>query len=400
MKSATRLFLLLCLSGTALSLPAKADDLPDAVQTLLANLEQQTGAKATYESAEADGESATIKGLTIQLAASGTSPGLTYKTDTVELADISDEGDGLYQIGSATFSGTRLEMNEQGMAMSFSIPEASAEGWYVTDAGEDASAAEKVRASMNIARKISVGKMDLTTMGQTVTIDGYEQTWDGDPKTGAGNVTMKVSNLAIPESALAAADTMGVLKQLGYAGLNFDFSSEGKVDMSEEAMGFDFDFALAGKDIGTFKFGANAAGIPLAAYAELMAASKAGKEPDFNAFMPQLMGVSFGRFSVRFEDASITKKVLPMIAAMQGMDEATLVSNAGAMMQIGLMQLQNQAFTEQTVAAVNAFLKEPQSITIAAAPAAPVTVADIMGFNPAAPGEAITKLGVSVKAND
>lgn len=400
MKSATRLFLLLCLSGTALSLPAQAEDLPDAVQVMLDNLEHQTGAKPSYDSVEADEDSATIKGLTIQVAANAGGPGLTYKTDTVELSDISDEGDGLYQIGSATFSGTRLDMNEQGMAMSFSIPEASAEGWYVAEAGDDATPAEKVRASMNVARKMSVGKMDLTVMGQTVTIDGYEQAFDGDPATGAGNFTMKLSNVAIPESALAAVDSMGMLKQLGYAGLNFDVSSQGKVDMTEEAMGFDFDFALAGKDIGTFKAGANAAGIPLAAYAELLAAGKAGKEPDFNAFMPQLMGVSFGRMSVRFEDGSITKKVLPMIAAMQGMDEAALVGNAGAMMQLGLMQLQNQAFTEQTVAAVNAFLKDPKSITVSAAPAAPVTVADLMGLNPAAPGEAITKLGVSVKAND
>ena len=70
------------------------------------------------------------------------------------------------------------------------------------------------------------------------------------------------------------------------------------------------------------------------------------------------------------------------------------------MLQMGLMQLQNEAFAQQTMAAVTSFLKEPKSLTITAKPAAPVKVSDFMAMNPNAPGEAITKLGVSVSAND
>jgi hypothetical protein len=116
--------------------------------------------------------------------------------------------------------------------------------------------------------------------------------------------------------------------------------------------------------------------------------------------MPQIQNISFSGLSLRFDDHSITKKVLPMIAAMQGMDEKTLIASVGPMMQMGLMQLQNQAFAEQALAAVNGFLADPKSLTIKASPAAPVKVSDIMTMNPAAPGEAITKLGVSVSAND
>jgi hypothetical protein len=116
--------------------------------------------------------------------------------------------------------------------------------------------------------------------------------------------------------------------------------------------------------------------------------------------MPQLMNVSLSGLQFRFEDASITKKVLPIIAKMQGMDEAAMVANAGAMMQIGLMQLKNQAFTDQVVGAVNAFLKDPKSFTISLKPAAPVKVQQLMTLDPANPGAAVDVLGVSVTAND
>jgi hypothetical protein len=116
--------------------------------------------------------------------------------------------------------------------------------------------------------------------------------------------------------------------------------------------------------------------------------------------MPQLMNVSLNGFALRFEDASITKKVLPIIAQMQGMDEAAMVANAGAMMQLSLMQLRNQAFTDQVVAAVNTFLKDPKSFTVSFKPAAPVKVEQVMTLDPANPGAAVDVLGVAVTAND
>jgi hypothetical protein len=70
------------------------------------------------------------------------------------------------------------------------------------------------------------------------------------------------------------------------------------------------------------------------------------------------------------------------------------------MLQLTLMQLNNQAFTDQVVGAVNAFLKDPKSLTVALKPASPVKVEQLMSLNPADPGAAINLLGVSVTAND
>ena len=49
--------------------------------------------------------------------------------------------------------------------------------------------------------------------------------------------------------------------------------------------------------------------------------------------MPQ-MQTSLLPARLRFEDQSITKKVLPMVAAMQGMDEKTFLASLGPMLQM------------------------------------------------------------------
>jgi hypothetical protein len=253
---------------------------------------------------------------------------------------------------------------------------------------------------MNVAKKMSSGPITIESAGYTITADGYQSTWDGDPATGAGVFTGKLSNVVIPESAMAQIDPAGSLKQLGYSGLTFDLEGDGKLDIAGGKMGGVVNFAYVGRDMGTFRFSAGASDIPLAVYGEMQKARSSGKEPDFAALMPELQNISLSSFTFRFEDNSITKKVLPIVAATQGMDEPTMVASAGAMLQLSLMQLKNQAFTDQVVSAVNNFLKNPHSFTLTVKPAAPIKVQELMTLNPADPGEAISKLGVSVTAND
>ena len=64
--------------------------------------------------------------------------------------------------------------------------------------------------------------------------------------------------------------------------------------------------------------------------------------------MPQLQNISISGASVSIEDDSMTKKVLPMIAAMQGMDGG---DSGGKHRPVdarsALMQLQNEAFAQR-----------------------------------------------------
>jgi hypothetical protein len=395
-------FVYLLIGASLLALPAKAQDVPPVVAAILKNWEQQTKLKPTYDKLDVDSSgNVTITNLSSSMVAGGNNPSVKITIGEMALEEISDAGGGLYEIGQAKFSAMKMEVAApDGTAFTIDMPEGSAEGWFVKVLGDNPTPLDMMRSSMSIARRMSSGKMTANVMGQTISSEGYVSTWDGDPATGAGTFSTKIANVVIPEAAIAAIDPTGSLKQIGYRDLVFDMQADGTVTIVGESIGLDFSFAYAGKDMGVLKVSVTASDIPLAVYGELQKAQTMGQEPDFSALMPQLQNVSFGSFTFRFEDASLTKRLLPMAAAMQGMDEAAMVANAGAMVQLGLMQLNNQAFTDQVVGAVNAFLKDPKSITVALKPAAPVKVQQLMTLNPANPGAVINLLGVSVTAND
>jgi hypothetical protein len=123
-------------------------------------------------------------------------------------------------------------------------------------------------------------------------------------------------------------------------------------------------------------------------------------EPDPSALMAAYGDLSIEGVRFRFEDASLTKRLIAFAAKMQGMDEATMVANAGAMLTLGLSQLKHPDFAAKTSAAVNTFLKDPKSFTLTIKPPQPVQVLQLMGVNPNEPGQIIDLLGVSVSAND
>ena len=233
-----------------------------------------------------------------------------------------------------------------------------------------------------------------------MTIDGVESTWDGDPTTGAGTYKVKVNNINIPEAMMAMLDQGGMLKQLGYTSLSFDVSTMTDTKVANDKVSFRFEVGFNGSDIANMRMGANFSDIPLAVYAELLKTNTESKAPNLTAMLPRMQDVQFNSASFRFEDASIVNKVLPMAAAMNGMDEKTLRASIGPMVQLALVQLQNEAFAQQAMAAVSAFFADPKSLTITAKPASPLTVAEISAMDAAKPGEAITRLGLTVTAND
>ena len=78
-----------------------------------------------------------------------------------------------------------------------------------------------------------------------MTIDSIDTTWNGDPATGCRQLHLKVNNIAIPEATLALIDSRGMLKQLGYPGLNFDITTDGDLTSSGDNMGYSFNLSLA-----------------------------------------------------------------------------------------------------------------------------------------------------------
>ena len=385
--------------STILASPALATDEPPVVQAIFKSWGNQYKIKPTYKNLTADGDTVTIEGLEATVAspegASG-GPGAKLTVGKLELKGVSDQGNGLFEVETGTYSDFKLNVGTEGQGFTIAIPSGESDGWYVKALGDNPTPNDVFRSSLTIAHKATSGQITLTSAGQSVTADGYEMTWDGDAQTGAGKSTFKLSNIAIPEGLIAKIDPTGTLKQIGYSSLSFDLGGQGKFDVASDKVDFDFDMFYTGKDMGTVKIGAAAGEIPVALMSELHKEEAA----DFSKVMPMVQAIQVSRFLLRFEDQSITKRLLPLAAKMQGMDEQTMIASTGAMIQLGLTQLKNPAFTQKVVTAVSTYLKDPRSLTISAKPAQPITVMQVISLDPANPGAAIDKLGVDVTAND
>jgi hypothetical protein len=377
--------------------PAAAQDVPPVVTALLKSFETSYQSKPTYKSVNADGGNVTIEGLEANMAPQGGTGTAKFTVAKIELEEVTDEENGIIEVGSATYTDTKIEIADQGMAFSVAIPEGTVEDWYLKSLGDNPTPADKLRASLSIARKASTGPITITAAGQTVTADSYQMTWDGDPATGSGKIDGKITNIAIPESVLALADPTGTLKNLGYSSLSFDIGGAGTISNDGNQFGMDLDGYYAGKDIGTFKMGFAVAGISM----ELIEAmQKLEPNADPSALLPLAQSANFSRLVIRFEDSGITGKLIPLAAQMQGTDPQTMIANAGAMVQIGMSALNAPALTEQVVKAVSAYLADPRSITVSLKPASPLGISQLMTISPADPAAAVNMLGVNVTAND
>lgn len=401
MKLLHKVLTIACLSSAAL-VPglAHADDVPPAVKAFLDDLQRQTSAKPAYDSIKVEGSNATLTNLTLTKEAKDSDPGLSVKTAQVDFTGIADQGNSLWQIGKASFTNTTVEIKGKDAAISASIPNASAEGWYIRALPATPTPKDELLSTLAFANKMTTGPITIDATGQTVKIDSIDTTWTGDPTTGMGNYALKVSNLAVSGTTLAFFDAGNMWKQMGYDGLSFDISTDGNVAPSGDNLAYSFKLSLGARDVGTISLDAAVDNLPVSAYAQMLKDQMAGKGIDFVAMSPQLQGVEIKGASIRFDDASITKKILPLAAAMQGMDEKVLLASIPPTIQLTLVQLQNEALTKQAVDAVTKFLADPKSLMLSIKPTAPMKVSDFNTLDPAKPGDAITKLGVTVTANE
>jgi hypothetical protein len=113
-----------------------------------------------------------------------------------------------------------------------------------------------------------------------------------------------------------------------------------------------------------------------------------------------LQQLTFNSASIRFDDDSLTNKVLDYVGKQQGMSGKDIANQAKAIVPFGMAQLNNPELTAQVTAAVSAYLDSPKSIEISAEPASPVPFALIMAGAMANPADLTKTLGVTVNANE
>lgn len=118
------------------------------------------------------------------------------------------------------------------------------------------------------------------------------------------------------------------------------------------------------------------------------------------AMLGLMQQITLKKAAIRFDDDSLTGKVLDLLAKQQGAKPSDLVNQVKAILPFGLAQLNNPQLAAAVTDAVGKFLDNPKSIEIKAEPAQPLPVAQIVAAGSTNPMSLPQVLGVSVIAND
>ncbi|MFI0843293.1 hypothetical protein [Mesorhizobium sp. IMUNJ 23232] len=133
-----------------------------------------------------------------------------------------------------------------------------------------------------------------------------------------------------------------------------------------------------------------------------MAAQPAGADNSAQglAMLGLMQQLTFQTASLRWDDDSLTGKAIDYIAKMQNMKPDDIKNQAKAIVPFLTAQLNNPDLSAKITEAVTKYLDDPQSIEVAAEPAAPVSFAQIAAASAANPLELTKSLGVTVTANE
>jgi hypothetical protein len=171
--------------------------------------------------------------------------------------------------------------------------------------------------------------------------------------------------------------------------------TDGKLTISEES----FDVQNVGKL--NFKFDISGYTPQLIKQMQELTKQNAGKTDASNgmAMMGLMQQLTLNSVSLRFDDASITGKLLDLASKQMGQPKDAIINQYKGMLPVMAAQLKDPEFVTMLSNAANAYLDNPKNFEIKTAPPAPVPFAQIMATGMAQPQALIKTLGVQVIAN-
>ena len=383
------IFVLLVCTGLATS-AARADEEPPVVRAFLDSSAINAAGRPTYGSLDVAGDGTITLGdlKTTFEADSDPEMAMSYDIKTLVLAGVKDMGGGLFEVATAEWRHTIVTSGGESVA---AVPLITAKSLYIHQPGEELTTIERLRSSNVLAREFAIPEALVLLDNHSIVLEGLSGTWDGDPMTGAGTSQFAARRIHIPAGVFEDDDNP--LAMAGYSELELAVEGTSTTVYSADAVGFDLEMRLDGRDVGRLIVELGADGIPLALF------SAVDTEADPDALLPFAENVSLKRARIRFEDGSLTGRLLSLMAEMEDTDVETLVADGTAELDAVLAEVLEPDLARQVSAALTAYLNDPKSLTFALSPAMPVHFAQVMaGLED--PMTLIELLKPSITAND
>ncbi|TIP29743.1 MAG: hypothetical protein E5X67_05705 [Mesorhizobium sp.] len=385
----------LAFSTLLLTLPLNAAFAQDAAvaDRLKAALAAQ-GVDISWTGVTGDASSMVLQGVALKPAA---------EKEALKIGDIKLEGvteaNGGYAI--ETVSTSPFQHSENGVTLDLSP-------FIIHDMTVPADGATGPLGSMMMYESAELDNMTVKVADKTAfSMDGLaiEITPPADGKAMAFSGTTEKFNADL--TLVEDPKSKEVINALGYQNITGNLAMEGTwqpADGKMELSKYDIAVDNAGTIGMTFGFGGYTLDVikSLQEMQKKMAAQPEGADNSAQgmAMLGVLQQLSFNGASIRFDDDSLTNKVLDYVGKQQGMSAKDVANQAKAVVPFGMAQLNNPELTAQVSAAVGKFLDDPQSIEILAEPPAAVPFALIMAGAMSNPVDLTKTLGVTVKANE
>lgn len=356
--------------GAAPAFAADAKQIADAVVAAVGAGGEST---ATYDSATANGDDVTITNLKVV----GDGDTVTIPTSVIVGAVPRDKGG--FTATSMSFDNATF-VGKDGTAtwQTASVQNA------IVPSPDEIKAKAKITpftdltvAGINISGGDLPAPLDIGTIAMKL---------GGTTDSGApSEFTMTIGTLKLPPELFAGdAQSKQVLDALGYtSGFTINIDVDGGYDSAGDALTLRT-IGVDAVDVGKLTIGGKFSGMPL---------SQMTDNVDFK-------DGKLDSFSLRFDNAGIVERALDMQAKMMGGTREEVVTQLSQAMPFMLNAIGNEPFQNKLAAAGAAFLKDPKSITIVAAPSAPVPFDQIGSTVETAPQTLPDLLAVDVQANN
>jgi hypothetical protein len=370
--------------------PAFAEiDAKKVTDALSAQLAKQ-GLKVTVGASTLDGANVIAKDISVVFVDSE-----PFKMEQVVLESVTEDGKGGYLI--STIAGPATVIEEGDMKIDLG---ASAITGYSIPAVENTDPV----ASLGLYDGLTVGALKVSNKGAEVfRMDGIKSTMTkyeaGKPFTFDASIDGLWGDLTKIEDP----EAQKTIAEFGYKEVTGDVKMKGSWNPEDGRMTITeglYNFNDVGKLNVLMDFSGYTPAL-IKALQEMNQKMGAGADESAQglAMLGMLQQLNFVSMSIRFDDASITGKVLDYAAKQAGQDRAAIINQTKGVLPFALAQLQDPDFATKVTEAASAYLDNPKSLEIKAAPAAPVPFAMLMATGSTAPQALIKQLNVTVTAN-
>lgn len=371
--------------GLIASSPAHALD-TNAFGNRLKALYAEQGGTLAWTSIDESGSTIVLHGVT----ASAKDVSKPFSFGDVTLKGVSEAGDGGYHIDEASIP-----------SYGFSKGDVAVSGTNMVIDGIDVpgpDVTDPVKHQM-LYDAMRIDTMSVTSKGANVfqakDIHGTLDRKDPKQYEFAGGIGSFATDLTqVPDSKR--------LTMLGYEKLNGTIDIHGTWALDQGKLIIDrYDIDV--DNVGKLGLTVDIGGYTPAFIKSLkeMQASSSGQDNSAKgmAMLGLMQQLQLGGLSIRYDDASLTGKLLDFFAKQQHTTRDALVNEIKMMLPMMMAQLKNPDFASKVSQAVGTFLDDPKSIEIKAAPPSPVPMATIAMTGMSTPQSLPDTLGVTVSAD-